>query len=164
MDTVYVETTVVGNLAGRVHPDPNIAVRQAVTRRWWATAASRYRLLVSQTVLDECAGGDPTAAQERLEEIDSLPLLDITQQVHDLADDLTSCNAVPSTEPRDALHIAVAAVHGVQYLVTWNFEHIANASLRERIESVCRDAGFEPPIICTPEELAGDDADADVTD
>ncbi len=73
-------------------------------------------------------------------------------------------NAVPPTEPRDALHIAVAAVHGIQYLVTWNFRHIANASLRGRIESVCRDAGFEPPIICTPEELVGDDADADDTD
>ena len=164
MDTVYVETTVVGHLAGRVHPDPLIAARQAATRRWWATATLRYRLLVSQLVLGECAGGDPTAAQERLDEIDSLPRLDVTDAVRDLADHLTSRGAVPPTEPRDALHIAVAAVHGIQYLVTWNFRHIANASLRGRIESVCRDAGFEPPIICTPEELVGDEADADDTD
>jgi predicted nucleic acid-binding protein len=156
MDTIYVETTVVGNLAGRIHSDPIIAARQDVTRRWWVTATSRYRLLISQLVVDECAGGDPTAAQERLDEIRLLPLLNITDEARDLADELMSANAVPASEPRDALHIAVAAVHGVQYLVTWNFKHIANAARRERIESVCRDTGFEPPIICTPEELTGD--------
>lgn len=163
MDTVYIETTVVGNLAGRIHPDPVIAARQTVTRRWWATATSHYRLLISQVVRDECAGGDPTAARERFDEIESLPLLNITDQVRNLADELMTANAIPPTEPRDALHIAVAAAHGVRYLVTWNFKHIANATLRGRIESACRDAGFEPPIICTPEELAGDDADADDT-
>lgn len=163
MDTVYVETTVVGNLAGRLRRDPINATRQERTRRWWATATSQHHLLISQLVLDECAGGDPSAAQERLDEIERLPSLSITKQVRDLADNLMSSAAVPATEPRDALHIAIAAVHGVQYLVTWNFKHIANAALRARIEAVCRDAGFEPPIICTPEELAGEDA-ADVTD
>lgn len=162
MDTVYVETTVIGHLAGRAHPDVTIAARQATTRRWWMAAAAKFQLLISQIVLDECSAGDPAAAQERLDEIDALPSLDITQAVRDLADQLLSNHAVPPTEPRDALHIAVAAVHGVQYLVTWNFKHIANATLRGRIEDVCRDAGFEPPIICTPEELAGDDSnDAD---
>jgi len=163
MDTVYVETTVVGNLAGRDHPDPLIAARQGVTRRWWVTATVRYRLLVSELVLGECAGGDPTAAQERLAEVAPLALLAITDEVRGLAGALTSSGAVPASEPRDALHIAVAAVHGVQYLVTWNFKHIANAAMRGRIEAVCRDAGFEPPTICTPEELAGDDPDDDDT-
>src|SRR4029450_8292520 len=124
-DTVYIETTVIGHLAGRAHPDPAIAARQATTRRWWTTAVTKYQLLVSQIVADECGAGDPTGAQERLNEIDNLVLLDITQAVRDLADELMSSHAVPSTEPRDALHIAVAAVHGVQYLVTWNFKHIA---------------------------------------
>jgi hypothetical protein len=68
------------------------------------------------------------------------------------------------SEPRDALHVAISAVHGINYLVTWNFKHIANATMRDRIESVCRDNGFEPPIICTPEELAGDEDDTNVTD
>jgi hypothetical protein len=72
--------------------------------------------------------------------------------------------AIPQTEPRDALHVAIAAVHGVQYLVTWNFKHIANATLRPRIDAVCRDNGYEPPIICTPEELAGMADDANDTD
>lgn len=154
METVYIETSVVGNLAGRIHPDPAIASRQGITRRWWPIALAQYRLLISELVLDECNGGDPTAAQERLDEIDFLPLLDITDEVHELADQLTSQGAVPISEPRDAIHIAIAAVHGVQYLVTWNFKHIANATLRSRIEAVCRDAGYEPPTICTPEEFA----------
>lgn len=157
MDTVYIETTVVGNLAGRMHPDPTIAARQNATRRWWPIASRQYRLLISQLVRDECSGGDPTAATERLAAIDALELLDITDEVRDLADQLIEAGAVPQSEPRDALHIAIAAVNGVQYLVTWNFKHIANAAMRGRIESVCRDAGLEPPIICTPEELAGDD-------
>ena len=88
-----------------------------------------------------------------------MELLDISDEVRTLADNLMAFGAVPPSEPRDALHIAVAAFHGVQYLVTWNFKHIANAALRSRIELVCREAGFEPPIICTPEELVGEDDD-----
>jgi hypothetical protein len=62
MDTAYIETTVVGNIAGRMHPDPLIAARQAVTRKWWATAGQVYRLLASELVIDECLAGDPAAA------------------------------------------------------------------------------------------------------
>ena len=164
METVYIETTVVGNVAGRIHSDPDIASRQRKTRRWWATASTQFRFLISQLVVEECGRGDPSAAQERLDKIDSLPRLDITGDARDLADDLMSAGAIPVSAPRDALHIAIAAVHGVQYLVTWNFKHIANATLRDRIESVCRDSGFEPPIICTLEELAGGDPDDDLTD
>ena len=76
MDSVYLETTVVGNVAGRIHPDPEIASRQHKTRRWWATAKSHYRLYISQLLLDECRAGDPTAAQERIDEITGLSRLD----------------------------------------------------------------------------------------
>lgn len=155
MDTVYVETTVVGNIAGRIHSNPDVASRQRKTRRWWATATSDFQLVISQLVIEECAAGDPTAAQERIEEIDGLSRLDITDDARNLADALMTAGAIPPSEPRDALHVAIAAVHGVQYLVTWNFKHIANATLRGRINDVCRDNGREPPIICTPEELAG---------
>lgn len=163
MDTVYVETTVVGNCAGRMHPDPLVAARQTVTRQWWATAGSIYRLLASQLVIDECNAGDPAAAEERLAVIDGVELLATTDAVEVLADELVAQKAVPASQPRDALHIAVAAVNGVRYLVTWNFRHIANPALQGRIAAVCRRAGFEPPVICTPEQLleASDDADSD---
>jgi len=157
METIYVETTVIGHLTARRHSDPLIAARQETTRRWWVTASSKYRLLVSQLVIDECAAGDPIAAKERLAAINNLPLLEFTDDVTNLGDELTLANAVPISEPRDAFHIALAAVHGVQYLVTWNFKHIANATRRGQIEAVCRDAGFGPPIICTPDELENAD-------
>lgn len=157
MDTVYVETTIVGNVAGRLLKDPSVATQQQLTRDWWALAPHRLEVVVSQLVLDECGGGDPSAAQERLVVIENLRLLAITQECRDLATDLMKSKAVPESEPRDALHISIASVHRVEYLVTWNFKHIANASLRSRIESVIRVAGFEPPVICTPQELVLDD-------
>jgi hypothetical protein len=159
MDSVYLETTIVGHIAGRVHPDPLVAARQQVTRDWWREEAARYEIFISQLVLEECSQGDPTAAAERLEIVKDIDLLAATDEVDDLADALISEKAVPASEPRDAFHIAVAAVNGIDYSLTWNCKHIANASLRSRIEKVCRDTGFEPPIICTPEELVEVDDD-----
>jgi predicted nucleic acid-binding protein len=157
MSTVYIETTIVGHIAGRVHPDPFVADRQQVTRDWWRDHAPAYDVFISQLVIEECSEGDPLAAAERLEVVKDLDLLQSTDEVDDLADALIAEKAVPASEPRDAFHIAIAVVNGVNYLLTWNYKHIANATLRSRIEQVCRDAGFEPPIICTPDELVGTD-------
>jgi len=153
MDSVYLETTVVGNIAGRLHPDPTIAARQRVTRNWWATASARYELFVSQVTVDECGAGDPDAASERLDVICDLPLLDESHAVEDLADLLIARLAVPNSQPRDALHIAIATVHGVQFIATWNFRHILNPHLQTKIAGTCHEAGFVPPVICTPEQL-----------
>ena len=153
MDTVYIETTVIGHIAGRLHPDPAMAARQKLTRVWWASANSNYQLLISELVIDECSDGDPTAANERLEVIAGIALLQGSEQVKLLAQLLMDEHAVPPSETRDAFHIAIAAVNGVQYLVTWNFKHILNPTLQTRIAAVCRDSGFEPPVICTPEQL-----------
>jgi len=155
METVYIETTIVGHLAGRIHRDPFVAARQKVTRNWWRDKAARYAVFISQLVLDECSDGDPGAAAERLEVVKSLDLIESSDEVDALAAALIAGKAIPAAEPRDAFHIAISAVNGVRYLLTWNFRHIANASLRGRIEQVCRDAGFEPPVICTPDELMG---------
>mgnify|MGYP001819842100 CR=1 FL=1 len=159
MDLIYAETTVIGNVAGRIHSNPDVASRQRTTRTWWNTAATQYGLAISQLVIDECGDGDPAAAQERLGVLDNLTVLAITDDARALARVLNAEGAVPPSEPRDALHIAVAAVQRVQYLVTWNFKHIANATMRSKIEQTCRDAGFEPPIICSPPEIPGDNDD-----
>ena len=157
MSTVYIETTIVGHIAGRVHPDPFVADRQQVTRDWWRDHAPSFDVFISQLVIEECSEGDPSAAAERLEVVKDLDLLQSTDEVDDLTNALIAGKAVPASEPRDAFHIAIAAVNGVAFLLTWNYKHIANATLRGRIEQVCRDAGFEPPIICTPDELVGID-------
>jgi hypothetical protein len=153
MDIVYVETTVVGNIAGRLHPNPDISWRQRITREWWSTATDRYMLVTSKLTLDECGDGDPFAAAERLEIVRGIPLLDESAVAEALASLLIQRMAVPATEPRDALHIATAAVNGVQFIATWNFKHILNPHLQAKIADSCREAGFIPPIICTPEQL-----------
>ena len=155
METVYLETTIVGHIAGRLHPDPFVAARQQVTRDWWLNHAPNFAVYISQLVLDECGVGDPTAAAERLKVVDDLEMLESSDDADALANALILGNAIPSSEPRDSFHIAISAVNVVQCLLTWNFKHIANASLRGRIEQICRDTGFEPPIICTPDELMG---------
>lgn len=155
METLYLETTVIGHLTGRLLTDPIVASRQQLTRQWWTQCACEYDLFISQLVIDECGAGTASAAEERLDVIRALPLLDATFETDLLATALIAAKAIPETEPRDAFHISVAATNGVKYLLTWNFKHIANAILRKQIESVCRNAGFEPPTICTPDELMG---------
>lgn len=153
MDIVYIETTVVGNIAGRIHPNPDVASRQRITREWWTTAKVRYRIVTSRLTLDECGDGDPSAASERLEVLQGIPLLSESVEAEMLAELLIDRKAVPASEPRDALHIATAAVNGVQFIATWNFQHILNPHLQAQIAATCRDAGFIPPVICTPEQL-----------
>jgi hypothetical protein len=153
MSGVYLKTTVIGHIVGRLHSDPVIAARQSVTRKWWATAATRYRLFVSGLVRAKCAAGDMDAGQERLALVSTMGLLEIDDEKERLARLLLDHQAVPATEPRDAAHIAVAAVNGVEYLATWNFRQILNPATQHLIDSVCRDAGYEPATVCTPEQL-----------
>jgi len=153
MQSVYLETTVIGNIAGRIHPDPLISARQAVTRKWWATASSRYELFASDLVTDECSAGDPTAAAERLAVFSGIPMLESPVSAQTLADGLMAGHAIPESEPRDATHIAIAAVNGIDLLATWNFKHILNPSTQHLVDAICRDAGYEPATICTPEQL-----------
>lgn len=119
--TVYVETTVIGHLVGRMSTDTIVAGRQLATREWWPIATNSYRLLVSKIVADECGAGDKDAAAERLNVLGTLEFLTATMEADALAKDLIAGHAIPATEPRDALHISLAAVHGIEYLVTWNF-------------------------------------------
>lgn len=153
MDTVYIETTVVGHLTGRPHPNERIASRQQISREWWSTAASHYDLLISELVLSECGDGDPAAAKDRLQALEGISLLAATEEVDVLAQALIDNHAVSATEVRDAFHISLAAVHGVQYLVSWNFKHILNPAVQAQIALVCRKSGFEPAVLCTPEQL-----------
>jgi predicted nucleic acid-binding protein len=153
METAYIETTIIGHIAGRLHKDPRVASQQQLTRDWWIQAPAKLEILISQLVIDECNGGDPTAATERLTVVNSIRLLDILPECKILAGQLLAAKAIPQTEPRDALHVAIAAVHQVNYLLTWNYKHIANAGMRQKIEYVIRSAGYEPPVICTPQEL-----------
>ncbi len=154
---VYLETSVVGYATSRLSRDLVVAVHQQITREWFASRAQRYELFVSQLVVSEASGGDEDAARERAAFLQRIPRLGITGAAGELAAKLVESGAVPRKAAEDALHIAVAAVHGVDYLLTWNCKHIANAAMRQAIEGVCREAGYEPSVICTPEELMNDE-------
>ncbi len=153
---IYVETSVISYLTSRLSRDLIVAGHQQITQEWWANQRDKFELFVSQTVLEEIAGGDQEAAQQRLSVIESLPLLEITEEAIALAKDLVRLGRLPEKAAVDALHIAIAVTNKVDYLLTWNCKHLANAALRSRIERVCRARGYDPVVICTPEELLED--------
>ncbi len=152
--TVYVETTVPSYLTARPSRDVVRAGEQQATRDWW-DRRTEYELRVSSLVLLECGAGDAEAAALRLAAIEGLPVLAQSFEADMLAEALLREVPLPAKAAADALHIAVAAVHGIAYLLTWNCTHIANATLRPRIEWVCRQSGYESPVICSPRELVG---------
>jgi hypothetical protein len=150
---VYVETTVVSYLTARPNRDLIVAAHQEVTREWWETRRAAFRMVASQLVLAEAGAGDPDAAARRLEVLGDIELVEATAEALDLARRLVSGGAIPATSPEDALHVALAAAVGAEYLRTWNCKHIANAAIRSRIDAECRRAGLVPPALCTPLEL-----------
>jgi hypothetical protein len=153
---VYIETTIPSYLTARPSRDIVQAARQQLTREWWDVERRNYDLCISQIVLDEAAAGDAEAAQRRMAVIDTLPLLDLTFEVDGLAETIMQSGLLPTSASRDAVHIAVTAVHQVHFLLTWNCRHIANATIFRDLQHIILDAGYDVPVICTPEELLGD--------
>lgn len=150
---VYIETTVISYLTARPSQDVVIAGHQKVTRDWWDQCRENFETVASQLVLREASAGDPQAAQERLDRLSKLTLLEVTEEAMSVAQKLLATGAVPEQAAEDALHLAIAVTNGVEYLLTWNCKHLANATMRTKIDDACRSIGYEPVIICTPEEL-----------
>lgn len=153
---VYIETTIPSYLAARPSRDLLQAARQQITHTWWSNERQKYDLCVSEIVLDEVISGDADAAQRRLALLHDLPLLDMTEAVNHIAKAIMSSNLLPAEATRDAIHIAVSSVHGIDILLTWNCKHIANATIMKELRTVVENCGYELPILCTPEELLGD--------
>ena len=153
---VYLETTFVSYLTARPSRDLIVAAHQQITHDWWDNHRRGYELCVSQLVFQEAGDGDPQAAQERLNVLATMTRLEITTAAVALAEELIRSGAFPEKAENDALHIAVAATHGVPYLLTWNCRHMANATIRGQIETICAGKGYKAPAICTPEELMED--------
>jgi hypothetical protein len=153
--TVYIETTVIGHLASRLAKDPRVLADMLATRRWWDRSRHRFELRTSDIVMEEISEGDPDAAAERLAVARPLTLLPIpSPAVPDLAELLLARHALPAKARVDAYHVAVSAANSINYMLTWNCRHLANAELRERNAETCREFGYNPPIICTPPELS----------
>lgn len=150
---VYIETTIISYLAARPNRDLIVAGHQQVSHEWWQTSRLHFETVTSQLVINEASAGDPEAAEARLSFLAGLTLLEITEEALDLAQHLLHAKAIPQDYPEDALHIGVAVVNGIEYLLTWNYKHLANATMRSKIEMTCRRLGYKATVICTPEEL-----------
>jgi len=145
----------VSYLTARLSRDLIVAGHQQITHDWWDSRRGDYELCVSQLVFEESGDGDPQAAQERLDVLAKMMVLEIREEAVELAEELVQAGALPAKAGNDALHIAVAATHRIPYVLTWNCRHMANATRRKQIERTCAGKGFQAPIICTPEELMG---------
>ncbi|MEI8374497.1 MAG: type II toxin-antitoxin system VapC family toxin [Planctomycetota bacterium] len=156
MPTLYIETSIVSYL--RQSPSPYVvtAARQILTHQWWNNERDKYELVTSQYVLDEAADGDLMLAADRLQSLDGISLLPLDAEIGFIADEIMSRAILPPKALIDAFHIAMVAHHRIQYLLTWNCKHIANATILPRIHSVLAEFGLPIPIICTPEEMVDD--------
>jgi hypothetical protein len=159
MTSVYIETSIFGYLTGRPSRDLLASARQQITERWWHDHRHRFELFVSPVVEREAGKGNPEAAERRLSAMIGIPQLAVNAEVERLAAQLIQDGALPDTAAEDALHVALAAVHRIDYLLTWNCRHIDNAEKKPAIRAVCAVLGYPCPEICTPEELMGESFD-----
>ncbi len=153
---VYLETTIVSYLTAWRSPQLMMAAHQEATRSWWDEQKENYDVFVSAIVVEEASAGDSGAAKRRLDALIDIPQIEITDIARDLAKQLIAHTGLPDNAQLDALHIATAAANGMDYLLTWNCRHIANATLRNQIENLLDSLGYQPPVICTPLELMGE--------
>jgi hypothetical protein len=159
MDIVYIETSIVSHATAWPSSDPATAVLQDQAKRWMDEQAPNYELVTSQIVLAEAGRGDPDAASRRLEMLADIPVLDDNSDTDTIADALVSRSLIPSTARLDALHVATAALAGVQYLLTQNCTHIANAHVLPQIYRLLDKFGLSGMLIATPIEFLGGDDD-----
>jgi hypothetical protein len=150
---VYLETTIPSLLVARPSRVLRVVNDQQVTREWWEARRGKFQLFVSELVLEEVVRGDRALAAQRLAAIAGCPILEATGAAKSLTLELLDSGLIPTKAAADAAHIAVAAVQGMDFLLTWNCRHIANAMTVDRVRDLCARRGFPAPVICTPYEL-----------
>ncbi|PSB34210.1 type II toxin-antitoxin system VapC family toxin [Chlorogloea sp. CCALA 695] len=154
-ETVYIETSIVGYLTARPNNNSRLMANLEITQEWWNTRREQFALYISQVVLEEVARGDAEIASKRMDILRDFPLLEVNQSVQSLATLFLGKTNLPAKASDDALHIAVATFYGLDYLLTWNCKHIANAQIQKKLAQISIEAGYELPTICTPYELMG---------
>ena len=153
METVYLETSFISYLVGNPSQDELNAQRQDLSRRWWHFRRSEFNCVVSTMVWQEIAEGDQNEAEKRKSAIAPYQILHATPAILQLADAIVARGLLPTKAQADAIHIAIGAVYSVDYIVSWNFKHLVNASIQSRIRLLIESMGLRMPIVCTPEAL-----------
>ncbi len=152
-ESVYLETTVVSYYTSKPSRDIIALAHQEITRQWWHIAIKRYDIFISEVVIEEAGFGDPEAAKRRLEDLKDFPHLELNDKVEEMAQVYMERLEIPEKTLRDAAHLAIACVHNIDYLVTWNCAHLANGEVIKKLMKINESIGIHTPIICTPEEL-----------
>jgi len=157
--SVYLETTIPSYLTAWRSSELTMAAKQQTTRQWWDERRTRFDLFISDSVLLEASDGNPDAAKRRLAVLDGIPMLSLKPESDEIVVMLVDRLALPDRAIADAAHIAICIAHGIDYLLTWNCTHIANATFQPIINDVCDLLGYSMPVICTPDQLMGNDND-----
>jgi len=155
--SIYIETSIPSYLIAKPSRDIRVAAWQQITNQWWDEVRNHYDLFISALVITEASNGNADAAQRRLQSLQGIGELIIDEEVQILAEKLVTDGGIPEVAKADALHVAVAAVHNIDYLLTWNCRHIDNASKKPIIRAICIAAGYSYPEICTPIEFLLED-------
>ena len=150
---VYLETTIPSYLTARPALQIIQAGHQLSTRRWWDEYRDSFELFTSLVTIQEAREGDQEAAERRLVSLRDIPLLAVTPEAELIASQILTEHLLPSHAERDALHIGVAVFHEMDFLLTWNIRHIANAQMRKKLRAFVESLGYSLPTICSPEEL-----------
>ncbi len=153
---VYLETSIISYYTARPSRDLVTAARQEITHEIWPVLQGEFDIYISALVIQEASRGDEEAARKRLNALSDFSVLELKPQAQELAKSLIAENAIPANAEEDALHIAVASLNGMEFLLTWNFSHINNAFKKSKIIRAIEEQGFIPPEICSPEEFIGD--------
>lgn len=153
---VYLETSIISYLTARPSSDIITAGHQLTTFKWWENHRREFELFISDLVISEISKGDPNMIKARLKLIQPIPSLKITKAAILLSEKIMERKVLPEKAAADASHIAIATASGIDYLLTWNCKHIANAKIFPRIYEICRENGYQPALICTPNELLGE--------
>jgi predicted nucleic acid-binding protein len=154
--SVYLETSVISYLTSRMSRDLVVAGHQQVTRAWWELHKGECAIFVSSVVIDEIGAGDPSESAKRLGLVrDTAEIIRSSTEAEELALRFIQAGALPQKATNDATHVAIAAIKGLDYLLTWNCKHIANARVSRVILRVCEEQGYSAPLMCTPLELIG---------
>lgn len=159
MSKVYIETSIVSYLTARPSNNLVAAAWKKETVDWWETQRKRFALFISQVVIEEARRGDASAASRRLAALDGIEILHLDKRCVELSKALINEGGMPKKALDDALHVAVAAVHGMDFLLTWNCRHIENAETKPKIRKIIERHGYQCPEVATPTGLMGVDDD-----
>lgn len=157
MKSVYIETSIPSYLTARPSKDVRAAAWQQITYQWWEEERQKYELFISELVIAEASEGHPEAVSRRLNALENIAQLSIDEEMGDLATIIMTGGGIPANSEADALHVAIAAIQRIDYLLTWNCRHINNAITKPIIRKLCEQAGYSCPEICSPLELMSED-------